>query len=97
MNHGLLLLDELENGIHYSVYPKIANHLVEVSKIGGIQIFVATHSQELIEAILASAKNQEFEKLSLLNMSYISEKGEVVTLDSQELQFASEADTELRS
>lgn len=48
---GTLLIDEIENGIHYSLHPRLWRFLVEVAKQLDVQVFVTTHSKDVMEAI----------------------------------------------
>ncbi|MBE0470360.1 MAG: AAA family ATPase [Methyloprofundus sp.] len=47
---GYLFIDEVENGIHYSNYPKLWRLIFEASKLANCQLFITTHSKECIEA-----------------------------------------------
>ena len=48
---GVLLLDEVENGIHYSVQPKLWRFLVEAARKLDVQVFATTHSKDVLEAL----------------------------------------------
>jgi len=47
---GLLLIDELENGFHYSVLERLWGALDEATRVSGAQIIATTHSLECIRA-----------------------------------------------
>ena len=49
--HGFLLIDEIENGLHWSVMPKVWRFVVETALAGRIQIFAATHSKDWVEGL----------------------------------------------
>jgi len=49
--HGFLLIDEIENGLHWSVMPKVWRFLVETALAGQVQIFAATHSKDWLEGL----------------------------------------------
>ena len=51
---GLLLLDEIESGIHFSVLPAILQMLMNVAEELNVQIIATTHSLEAIDATLAA-------------------------------------------
>ena len=53
-HRGLLLIDELEAGIHTSILTKILTRLVQAAKLADVQILATTHSLELIDAINAA-------------------------------------------
>lgn len=48
---GYLLVDELENGIHWGVMPRIWRFLVEAARELDLQVFATTHSKDCLEAI----------------------------------------------
>lgn len=50
---SVLLIDELENGIHYSAMQKILTFLIKTARDLDVQVFVATHSKDVLEAIAA--------------------------------------------
>jgi AAA15 family ATPase/GTPase len=52
---GTLLIDEIENGIHYSLHNKLWEMLFSLSKQFNIQIFITTHSKEITESFIHSA------------------------------------------
>lgn len=45
---GVLLIDEFENGLHYSVQQKLWKVIFSLSKSLNIQVFVTTHSRDAI-------------------------------------------------
>lgn len=47
---GFLLIDEFENGLHYSVQEKVWALLFEMAEKLGIQVFATTHSWDCIES-----------------------------------------------
>lgn len=50
-----LLVDEVENGIHYATLPRVWKFLFEVAERHAIQIFATSHSWDCIEAFQAAA------------------------------------------
>jgi hypothetical protein len=48
---GLLLIDEIENGLHWSVMPKIWRFLVETAIANQVQVFAATHSKDWLDGL----------------------------------------------
>ena len=49
--NGFLLIDEIENGLHWSIMPKIWQFLVEAALAGKTQIFATTHSKDWLEGL----------------------------------------------
>ena len=48
---GFLLIDEIENGLHWSVMPKLWRFLVEAARALDVQVFAATHSKDCLEGL----------------------------------------------
>ena len=49
---GLLLVDEIENGLHHSVLPEFWSRLAQLARDARVQVFAATHSHECIDAAI---------------------------------------------
>ena len=47
---GLILIDEIENGIHYSALPELWKHIRDLSEELDVQVVATTHSFECIQA-----------------------------------------------
>jgi predicted ATP-dependent endonuclease of OLD family len=63
----IVVIDELENGIHYSVLPDVWRGIDNISRELGIQIFLTTHSYECIQAAakVFEATSEEFQVIRL--------------------------------
>ncbi len=48
---GFLLLDEIENGLHWSVMPRLWHFLVETARALDVQVFATTHSKDCLEGL----------------------------------------------
>ncbi|MCY4304500.1 MAG: AAA family ATPase [Aestuariivita sp.] len=53
--NGILLIDEVENGIHYSILPKLWDMIFKTAQEGNIQVIAATHSWDCISSFTHSA------------------------------------------
>jgi AAA15 family ATPase/GTPase len=47
--NGLLLIDEFENGLHWSVQPKVWDIVFQLSNRLNVQVFATTHSRDCIK------------------------------------------------
>ena len=86
--NGILLIDEIENGIHYSNYSKLWELIFSVSKEANCQLFVTSHSKECIEAF---NKVQRDNSDGLYIELYRNLKTNLVTAssrDAEQLQYA---------
>ncbi len=48
---GFLLVDELENGLHWSIMPSVWRFLVETARAFDVQVFATTHSKDCLEGL----------------------------------------------
>ena len=58
---GLLLVDEIENGLHHTVQEELFAALLTFSNIFDVQIFATTHSEECVIAAHKALKDREKE------------------------------------
>src|SRR5262249_39074687 len=52
---GVLLIDEVENGIHYTALPTLWRFIFEASRSYGVQVFATTHSWDCVEGFQKAA------------------------------------------
>jgi len=96
-DNGFLLLDEFENGLHYTVQEKLWKIIFELSKVLNVQVFATTHSEDCIsgfQRVLNNADNSQTGKLIRLDNSNGNIKS--VEYSPRELQIACEQDIEAR-
>jgi hypothetical protein len=95
LQDGMLLIDEFENGLHYSIQPDIWRLIFQVARRLNVQVFATTHSQDCIRAFTdVSQEGQE----GGLFMRLQEKKGEIsaVLYDMDELRFAVDKEIEVR-
>lgn len=56
----ILLIDEIENGIHYTAQAEVWRMLMKLCKHYNIQLFATTHSLEMIKAFRSVCAEEEF-------------------------------------
>ena len=98
---GFLLIDEFENGLHYSVQEKVWALLFEMAERHDIQIFATTHSWDCIESFtkVAVARTETDGVLFRLGRSVrSSDQGRVIAtvFDEAALQNITQQDVEVR-
>ena len=93
------IIDEIENGIHYTALPRMWRGLAKISELLGIQIFATTHSKECLEAAHRvffdedQACKRDFAVIQLMRVeSQVSAR----VLDEDRVNDALEIDLELR-
>lgn len=98
---GFFLIDEFENGLHFSVQKKIWSWLFDLAERFNIQVFATTHSWDCIESFSNVAKEKQHIRAVLLRVGSsqrTSNKGKVIATEfSEETLWAiSQADVEVR-
>lgn len=58
---GFLLIDEFENGLHYTVQPKVWELIFKLAKDLNVQVFATTHSWDCVKGFHAVWESQEDE------------------------------------
>jgi ABC-type branched-subunit amino acid transport system ATPase component len=56
---GVLLLDEVEVGIHTEALPKVFKWLSDAARQMQVQVFATTHSLEVVDALLAAGLSED--------------------------------------
>ncbi len=91
-------IDEIENGIHYSLFDKMWEIILTISKDKNLQIFATTHSKECIESYSKISKQHEDNDIAYINLSRDKEDSIVaITLDSGMFRSEIEQNHELRA
>lgn len=96
----ILLVDEIDNGLHYSVYKKLWQALFALAKATNKQIFVTTHSKETLDHLNKMLEdNAEYQQeLRIFTLEKTRLKGyQAYRLTYNGLQEATANDIELRS
>ena len=94
---GYLLIDEFENGLHYTVQEKLWEIIFRISKDLNVQVFATTHSKDSIEAFSKVQNSQnEHEVGKFLRLE--KQKNGIVGIEysSEDLQNVFEYHFELR-
>lgn len=88
---GVLLVDEIENGLHYSVHPKMWNLLFSTAQNLNCQIFATTHSHDCVKAFDRAARAYDDEEGMLIQLRQrrsTPKEIAAVTADEKELESA---------
>jgi len=65
---SILLIDEIDNGIHYTNLDKLWEIILTISKQQNVQVFATTHSKECIESYARVAKKLEDEEIAFIEL-----------------------------
>ena len=66
--NGYLFIDEVENGIHYSMLDKLWEIIFTLSKEMNVQVFATTHSRECIESYCRVAEKLQDQDISFTTL-----------------------------
>ncbi len=93
--NGVLIVDEFENGLHWSVQDEAWNIVFKLASKLNVQVFCSTHSRDCID----SFENVWKEHKNSANFMRVVKKGGVSTLKEYDLELLSdslETDVEVR-
>ena len=95
-SNGVVLVDEIENGVHHSVLPKVWKALLESARQFNTQIFATTHSLECIKAAhKAFSQSVEYD-FRLHRLERVKSEIRVMTYDQEALGAAIDTGFEVR-
>lgn len=93
---GVLLVDEIDTGLHYTVLHKLWRFLHQVAKNNDVQVVATTHSWDCCRALAAICR-EGVSKDSDVTISRIEkDREEAVTYSEQEIVAVAEHDIEVR-
>jgi len=93
---GVVLVDEIENGLHYSILPKVWRAIGEVARQFNTQVFATTHSLECIVAAHRAFSESERYDFCLYRLERVYETIRAVTYDQETLAAAIKTGLEVR-
>ena len=95
--NGMVLLDEVENGLHHSALPGVWRMIAQTARRLNVQVFAATHSDECIRAAhRAVVSLNTREDLRLCRFDLTEQGTRVVDYTADELATAIESEQEVR-
>ena len=94
--HGVLLVDEIENGLHYGVLADVWKNLGWLARQFDVQVFATTHSYECIVAANSTFTDLESDEMSLHLLYRRGGQIKVETYGKESLDTNTEYQWELR-
>lgn len=94
--NGIVCIDELENGIHYSLFPQVWNLLDSLTKIYNVQLFITTHSHDVLKGLYISNKENSLKEVSYYRVDKKGDSTKIKHYDSELLYSAIDSEWEIR-
>jgi ABC-type multidrug transport system ATPase subunit len=73
---GLLLIDEVETGIHVSALGRVFSWLITSARKLGVQVLVTTHSLEALDALAAAPATGSADEVVAFNLAQREDRTE---------------------
>ena len=93
--NGIFLVDEIENGVHYSVQEELWSFIFQVSSRLQSQVFATTHSWDCIESFQKTASSHPAEG-ALIRLYQQEQKISAHTFDEHRLEILTRESIEVR-
>lgn len=93
--NGLLLIDEIDTGLHYTVMAKMWNLVDEMARKLNVQVFATTHSYDCVKGLAAICDGRTGEdEISIQRIE--PDEGRAVSYTESEIKIAAERGIEVR-
>lgn len=93
---GVLLIDEIENGIHYSVQEGLWRFILDVSRRLNVQVFATSHSWDCLKAFQQATLECQTEEGILTRLEMVDGSIRASQFDEPELAIATRENIEIR-
>lgn len=94
--NGVLLIDEVENGLHYTVQVDIWRLIFRIAHALNVQVFATTHSWDCIEAFQKAAAEDMRDEGMLIRLEYKHSRIESTVFSESYLSIATREQIEVR-
>jgi len=77
--NSIVLIDEIENGLHYSAHKSLWESIINISKEFNVQLFITSHNLETLRCLKELLETSDYEKhqdkLSVFTLSHTKKSG----------------------
>lgn len=94
--NGMLLIDEIESGLHYSALPDVWKLIFKTARDLNVQVFATTHSYDCIQAFAEAAIDDEESEGNLIRLARNEEQIKAFTFDEKQLETITKEKIEVR-
>jgi len=92
----MLLIDEAENGVHYTVLPQLWRFIFRVSRLHNVQVFATSHSWDCIEAFQIAAAEDPGCDGMLVRIERKGDSTKAVVVSEEDLSIVTREKIEVR-
>ena len=96
VGRSLVLVDEIENGIHHTIQPRFWRTLIDAAARHDTQLIATTHSWDCVEAFAHAAEENDDVECLLIRLSELDGELRVIEYDQDDLRVAAEHGIEVR-
>ncbi len=93
---GMVMIDEIENSIHYSVQHELWQVIFQLAHRLNVQVFATTHSWDCIEGFQKAAKENTEEEGMLIRLSLLGDDVITTLFNERKLGIATRQQIEVR-
>ena len=93
---GILLIDEIENGLHYKIQEEVFSFLMSLAEAFDVQIFATTHSRECIIAAHKALNKGQRQEFAFYRLDRLGKEVKAVHFDDGMLDTSVEYGMEMR-
>jgi energy-coupling factor transporter ATP-binding protein EcfA2 len=92
--NGLLLIDEIDTGLHYTVMADMWKLVNQASKLFNVQVFATTHSYDCVHSLAAICRPNHGRGVTIQRVE--SDKTKSVAFSEAEIRMAADREIEIR-
>lgn len=93
---GIVLVDEIDAGIHYTVLPNLWEMMFYLTNKFKIQLFATTHSSDCLEAAYQALSNMKGNDMNIYRIQRIKDSISVVSYDKKQFKTVIDTGLEVR-
>lgn len=94
--NSVLLIDEIDTGLHYTVMEKMWKLIFEASKQLNVQVFATTHSRDCIDALASISREGVFENSEVMIHRIEAGKSKSISYSEATIKAVAEFGNEVR-
>src|SRR5260370_4815245 len=93
---GILLVDEIDTGLHYTMMADMWRLISETAKVLNVQVFATTHSYDCVHSLAAICRSEADEGSAVTLQRIDASKKKSVPFTENEIKIAAERQIEVR-